>query len=143
MITRRMFLGGSFAAVCTVAMAGVRISQASTEPSSGIIYTKENPGKWKGKEGSHSPQISVEGRKVTITTPHPMSQEHYIVRHTLVLKDGSVAGEQTFFPVKDTKAVSTFELPEGYESPILRNQFLQSARSLDFRGLNPSSPLEQ
>jgi superoxide reductase len=118
-----MFLGGSCAAVSTVAIAGVKAAQASSQPLGGIIYTKENPGKWKGKAGSHAPQISVEGRKVTITTPHPMSLGHYIVRHTLVLKDGSVAGEQTFFPVKDTKAVSTFELPEGYKSPFYATSF--------------------
>ncbi len=122
-ITRRMFLGGSLAAVSTAALAGVKTAQSSMQPFSGVIYTKENPGKWEGKAASHAPQISVEGRKVTVTTPHPMSQGHYIVRHTLVLKDGSVVGEQTFFPVKDTKAVSTFELPEGYKSTFYATSF--------------------
>ena len=118
-ITRRMFLGGSMAALSTAVLPCAKTAQAS----SGIIYTKENPGKWEGKAGSHAPQISVAGRKVTITTPHPMSQGHFIVRHTLVLKDGSVAGEKTFFPVKDTKAVSTFELPEGYKSSFYATSF--------------------
>ena len=122
-ITRRMFLGGSMAALSTTVLPGVKTARASLQPSSGIIYTKENPGKWEGKAGSHAPQISVAGRKVTITTPHPMSQGHFIVRHTLVLKDGSVAGEKTFFPVKDTKAVSTFELPEGYKSSFYATSF--------------------
>ncbi len=123
MITRRIFLGGSFTAVATAVLPGVKTVRASIQPFSGIIYTTENPGKWKGKEGSHAPQVSVEGRKVTITTPHPMSQEHYIVRHTLVLKDGAVAGEKTFFPVKDTTAVSTFELPEGYKFSFYATSF--------------------
>ena len=122
-ITRRMFLGGSLAVVSTAALAGVKTARASKQTFGGIIYTKDNPGKWKGKEGSHVPKISVEGRKVTVTTPHPMSQGHYIVRHTLVLKDGSVIGEHTFFPVKDTKAVSTFELPEGYKSSFYATSF--------------------
>jgi superoxide reductase len=122
-ITRRIFLGGSFAAVSTAVLSGVKTAQGSIQTFGGIIYTKENPGKWKGKEGSHSPQVSVSGRTVTITTPHPMSQGHHIVRHTLVLKDGSVAGEKTFFPVKDTKAVSTFELPEGYKSSFYATSF--------------------
>ena len=122
-ITRRMFLGGSLAAVSTAVLSGAKTARASIQAFSGIIYTKENPGKWKGKEGSHAPQISVEGRKVTITTPHPMTQGHHIVRHTLVLKDGSVAGEKTFFPVKDTTAVSTFELPEGYKSSFYATSF--------------------
>ena len=122
-ITRRMFLGGSLAVVSTATLAGVKTARASKQTSAGIIYTKDNPGKWKGKEGSHVPKISVEGRKVTVTTPHPMSQGHYIVRHTLVLKDGSVIGENTFFPVKDTKAVSNFELPEGYKSSFYATSF--------------------
>jgi superoxide reductase len=122
-ITRRVFLGGSFAAVSTIALKGAKTARASVQPFAGIIYTKENPGKWKEKVGSHAPQISVEGRQVTITTPHPMSQGHFIVRHTLILKDGSVAGEKTFFPVKDTKPVSTFELPEGYKSSFYATSF--------------------
>ena len=122
-ITRRMFLGGSLAALSTSVLFDVKTARASLQPFGGIIYTKENPGKWKGKVGSHAPQISVAGRKVTVTTPHPMSQGHFIVRHTLVLKDGSVGGEKTFFPVKDTKAVSTFELPEGYKSSFYATSF--------------------
>ena len=122
-MTRRMFLGGSMAALSTAVFPGVKTAGASLQPFSGIIYTKESPGKWEGKAGSHVPQISIAGRKLTITTPHPMSQAHFIVRHTLVLKDGSVAGEKTFFPVKDTKAVSTFELPEGYKSSFYATSF--------------------
>ena len=122
-ITRRIFLGGSLAAMSTAVLTDLKPARASAQPSSGIIYTTGNPGKWKGKAGSHAPQISVSDRTVTITTSHPMSQEHYIVRHTLVLKDGSVAGEKTFFPVKDTKAVSTFELPEGYKSLFYATSF--------------------
>ena len=122
-ITRRMFLEGSLVTVSATVLPGVRNAGSSVQPYGGIIYTKENPGKWREKISSHAPQISVEGRKVTITTPHPMSQGHYIVRHTLVLKDGSVAGEKTFFPVKDTKAVSTFELPEGYTSSFYATSF--------------------
>ena len=123
-ITRRMFLGSAISgAVSATVLTGVKNTHASAQQSNGILYTTENPGKWKGKAGSHAPQISVEDRKVTISTLHPMSQEHYIVRHTLVLKDGTVAGEQTFFPVKDTKAVSSFELPEGYKSSFYATSF--------------------
>ena len=123
-ITRRMFLGSAIGgAVSATVLTRVKNTQASTQQFSGILYTTENPGKWKGKAGSHAPLISVDGKKVTITTPHPMSQDHYIVRHTLVLQDGKVAGEQTFFPVKDTKAVSTFELPEGYKSSFYATSF--------------------
>ena len=78
----------------------------------GVIYTKDNPGKWAKKVGGHAPIVKVEGKKVTITTKHGMSEKHYIVRHTLVSADGKVLGEKTFYPT-DPKPVSTYELPAG------------------------------
>ena len=49
---RREFLKGSLV-VAGVAVAGgaVRLQAASTLPV-GLIYTKEAPGRWAGKEGS-------------------------------------------------------------------------------------------
>ena len=89
---------------------------------SGIVYTRENPGKWAAKKGSHAPEVSVKGKKVTITTMHPMLEKHYIVRHTLVSGDGKVLGEKTFYP-SDPKAESTYELPEGYTSTHYATSF--------------------
>lgn len=89
---------------------------------SGIIYTRENPGKWAAKKGSHAPEVSVKGKKVTITTVHPMLEKHYIVRHTLVSADGQVLGEKTFFP-SDPKAESTYELPEKHTSTLYATSF--------------------
>jgi superoxide reductase len=79
----------------------------------GIIYTSENPGKWAKKVAGHSPEVTVDKDKVTITTKHSMSPKHYIVRHTLVTMDGAVIGEKTFYP-EDKKAISTFKVPEGH-----------------------------
>lgn len=76
----------------------------------GIIYTKENPGKWAGKVSSHLPEVTVKGRRVTITNHHAMNKRHFIVRHTLVSKKGEVLGEKVFQP-SDKEAVSTFKLP--------------------------------
>lgn len=113
MTTRRTFLERALVVTSALACGGVRIASAAAQPFTGIIYTPSNPGQWSEKAGSHAPLISIEGRQVTITTPHPMSQDHYIVRHTLVLRDGTVVGAKTFFPLKDTKAVSVFTLPEN------------------------------
>jgi superoxide reductase len=123
MTTRREFLEGSLLAASAMVFGASTTASASSQSFNGIVYTKSNPGKWSEKVGSHAPQISMAGSKATITTPHPMSEEHYIVRHTLVLEDGAVVGAKTFYPPQDTKAVSTFELPAGYKSKFYATSF--------------------
>ena len=108
--------------------SGVALGQAPAafaKPASwlsGVIYTAEAPGQWEGKAGSHAPKVSVQGKKVTITTKHIMTEKHYIVRHTLVSMDGKVLGAKTFSPA-DEDAVSTFDLPEGSGSKFHATSF--------------------
>jgi superoxide reductase len=83
----------------------------------GIVYSKEKPGKWAKKAGSHAPKVQKDGLLVTVTTEHPMTEKHYIVRHTLVNEKGQVLGAKTFYP-SDGKAVSTYEL-DPYHPPKL------------------------
>ena len=123
MTTRREFLEGSLLATSVIAFGTFTNASAASQSFSGIVYTKSNPGKWSEKVSSHVPQISIAGSKVTITTAHPMSQEHYIVRHTLVLEDGTVVGAKTFYPLQDKKVVSTFELPARYKSKFYATSF--------------------
>ncbi len=119
MADRRDFLKATLAATAAVAVYGVESASACMPcpmgkqgaGMPGILYTKQNPGMWAGKEAGHLPQVTVEGNKVTIETKHGMSEKHYIVRHTLVGDNGEVLGTKTFYP-EDEKAVSTFELPE-------------------------------
>ena len=77
-----------------------------------IIYTKERPGAWKGKEGSHVPVVAAmkqgEVLKLTVETKHGMSEAHHIVRHVIVAETGEVLGGKTF-SWKD-KPVSTYEI---------------------------------
>jgi superoxide reductase len=75
----------------------------------GIIYTKQNPGKWANKVGGHLPKVTVEGRKITILTDHGMSTKHYIVRHTVVDVKGNVLATHTFTP-DDDEALSIFDI---------------------------------
>ena len=110
MTKRRDFIKASVA--MTAGAIATRVSPALAAGSSfpqGIIYTKEQPGKWAKKVGSHAPIVSVDGKKVTIETKHGMSEKHYIVRHTLVSADGEVLGEKTFYP-SDEDALSVFEV---------------------------------
>ena len=98
------------------------ITKSAGRFPSGVVYTRENPGKWAAKVGSHAPEVSVQGKSVTITTVHPMMEKHYIVRHTLVSADGKVLGEKTFYP-SDAKAESTYEISGGYKSKLYATSF--------------------
>ncbi len=124
MTDRRSFIQ----TVLTVA-SGMAIGQSITacavpETSwpSGIIYTPKNPGQWAQKIAGHAPKVSVQGKKVTITTDHVMTEKHYIVRQTLVSSDGKVLGAETFYP-EDEEAVSTFELSDGHTSKLYATSF--------------------
>jgi len=122
MSTRREFIKSSVVAASVLALSKAIPVQASENSFPGVIYTKDNPGKWGKKVGSHLPSITVEGSKVTLNTKHPMSTKHYIIRHTLILEDGTVAGAKTFYPdVK--KAISAYELPAGYKGKIYATSF--------------------
>ena len=113
---RRLFIKGMVTAgIAAIAMdrrgAGLQAATTVSFPP-GIVYTKEQPGKWAKKVASHAPVVTVRGRRLTIETRHPMTVKHYIVRHTLVTPQGDVLGEKTFYPT-DPRAMSEFEVPEG------------------------------
>ena len=121
MKNRRKFIKSGLIALITGATAYAGFVNAK-EPAkkaedksallAGIIYTKDNQGKWKGKDGSHAPIVEIKDKKVTLTTDHGMSKKHYIVRHTLVTEAGEVVGTKTFSS-DDEEAKSVFDLPEG------------------------------
>ncbi len=122
MTDRRDFLKISTVAVSALALSRTGSSFAADGCAcAGIIYTSENPGKWAKKVGSHAPVVTVDGAKVQVETKHPMSEAHFIVRHTLVLADGTVVGDKTFTP-KD-KPVSTYTLPAGYKGVVHATSF--------------------
>ena len=86
-----------------------------------IIYTQDDPGRWEGKQGSHVPQVAINGSKVSVVTKHPMSEEHFIVRHTLVLANGTYIGSKTF-TAKD-KPESEYDLPAGFKGKFYVTSF--------------------
>ena len=122
MIERRDFLKGSAVAVSALALgAGSNVFAGESAIFAGVVYTKDNPGKWAKKVGSHAPEVKIEESKVTVTTKHPMSEQHFIVRHTLVLSDGTVVGAKTFTPTDNPE--STYDLPEGYRGKVFATSF--------------------
>jgi superoxide reductase len=119
---RREFLKGSLVfAGAAIMGSAVPVQGASTFPLA-LIYTKEAPGRWAGKEGSHAPRMTVEGRNVRVVTAHPMTQKHFIVKHTLVTAEGKFIGEKTFENT-DPAAESSFEVPEGFRGTLWATSF--------------------
>ena len=122
MIARRTFLKTFVAMASILAIGKGRSALASAGSQyAGIVYTKDHAGKWKNKVGSHAPLVTIQGNAVTVKTKHGMSEPHYIVRHTLVLADGTVVGGKTFTPTD--KPVSTYSLPDGYKGTIVATSF--------------------
>jgi len=112
MTDRRDFIKGGLVAASALVISSANFASASTATYTNVIYTKENPGKWDKKVGSHLPSVTVEGSKVTLFTKHGMAAKHYIVRHTLVLEDGTVVGAKVILPT-DKEARISFQLPKA------------------------------
>ena len=119
---RRDFLKGTLAAAALAATGGAARLQAASKFPAGLVFSKDAPGRWAGKEGSHAPKATVEGRTVKILTPHPMGEKHFIVKHTLVTPEGKVLGEKTFVPT-DTIAESSCQLPDGFKGALWATSF--------------------
>ncbi|MFH0781864.1 MAG: desulfoferrodoxin family protein [Pseudomonadota bacterium] len=122
MPNRRDFLKTTAVAASVLAVSSVtQVLAADAKMYTNIIYTKDNPGKWAGKEGSHAPQVTVTGSKVDVVTKHPMSSDHFIVRHSLVLADGTFVGAMTFTPA--AKPESSYDLPPGFKGRFFVTSF--------------------
>ncbi len=113
---RRDFLKKALAAGGAVVAAGAPRLQAKTAFPPGIVYTQEAPGRWKGREGAHVPKATVEGATVKVVNAHPLTQQHYIVKHTLLTPDGKVLGEKTFTSTDPPE--STHTLPAGFKGTL-------------------------
>jgi superoxide reductase len=119
---RREFLKGSLVfAGAAIGGSALKVQAGSTFPVA-FIYTKEAPGRWAGKEGAHAPKVTVEGRNVRVITPHPMTQKHFIVKHTLVTAEGRFIGEKTFENT-DPAAESSYKVPEGFRGTLWATSF--------------------
>jgi superoxide reductase len=122
MHNRRDFLKTTAVTASLVAIGSLPQPAAAADMKfKNIIYTKEDPGRWEGKQGTHVPQVTINGSKVAVVTNHPMSKEHFIVRHTLVLADGAYIGSKTFTAAD--KPESEYALPAGYKGKFYVTSF--------------------
>ncbi len=124
-MNRRNFLKTTAVAASVAAVGSTVTVFASDSAShtgiSGIVYSKDQQGQWEGKAGSHAPEVTVAGGKVIVTTLHPMSEAHFIVRHTVVLADGKVIGGATFTAAD--QPTSTVKLPANYKGKACATSF--------------------
>jgi superoxide reductase len=109
-LARTAFLAGAAAALPAAAHAAAPGAQEN------LVFTKDDPGHWAGKEAIHTPVATVEGSTLTVKTPHPMSEAHFIVSHSVVLDGGKYLGRTNFTP-KDMP-MSTYTLPAGYKGKV-------------------------
>ena len=88
---------------------GNKISQNNM--AGGVFYTKETPGRWKKKAGSHSPILEKTDSGIRVVTGHPMkANKHWIIKHVLLDSDFNFISENIFDPSKDKAAISAFTL---------------------------------
>ena len=120
---RREFLKGSLIVAGAAVLGNAIQVQAATMFPKGLIYTKDYTGRWAGKEGAHVPVATVKGRMVTVKTPHPMTKEHFIVKHTLVTTEGKFLGEKTFTNTDPAPPESSYTLPEGFKGTLWATSF--------------------
>jgi len=95
---------------------GKKISD--NEMAGGLFYTKDSPGRWAKKAGSHSPIIEKTFDGVRVVTGHQMKpNKHWIVKHMLLDSDFNFIADNIFDPNKDKSAISDFAL-SGQEGAI-------------------------
>ena len=121
MPTRRQFLLTTAGATAgLLALQGAAGADTEYKLPDNILYTELHPGRWAAKAKTHLPDIRIQKQdgvtQLFIAIHHPMSDEHYIVKHTVVDSAGEVVGEKTFTP-KD-KPESTFIAPSGYKGVL-------------------------
>jgi len=81
-----------------------------------ILFSQDDAGHWVGWESLHVPETTVEAGVLTIRTPHPQSDEHYIVSHSVVLAGGTFLNRTTF--TASEPPLSHVTLPAGYAGPV-------------------------
>ncbi len=113
---RRDFMKKALVAGGAAVVAGAGRLGAATKFPPGIVYTQDAPGRWKGREGAHVPKVTITGGTLKMVNTHPVTPQHYIVKHTLLTPEGTVLGEKTFSS-SDTPE-STHTLPAGFKGTV-------------------------
>ncbi|MDA8381877.1 MAG: desulfoferrodoxin family protein [Betaproteobacteria bacterium] len=114
---RRHFIALS-ATAGAIALPGIARADAFPGPApaaaamKNLVFTAQDPGHWAMVKSLHVPLTAIRHGVLTITTPHPMTEPHYIVSHTVVLEGGKFLSRKTFS--WHDKPISEHRLPVGY-----------------------------
>ena len=115
-------LGGAMLAAFTAAISRAQPAPADgpppgpAGPEQNILFSETDYGHWGDWVSLHVPQVKVDGGVLTVTTPHPQSDEHYIVSHAVVLAGGVFLSRETFS--SSQQPVSQHPLPKGYAGGV-------------------------
>jgi superoxide reductase len=115
-LRRRDFARTALFGAAAAAVLPAAAKAADKSPAQNLIFTHDDPGYWAGKEATHTPVATVADGVLTVTTPHAMSEAHFIVSHSVVLDGGKYLGRAVFTPA--SKPVSTHMLPAGYKGKV-------------------------
>jgi len=114
---RRSFIRIGMAGVASgiiapkIVLAGSMGQKMSNNMAGGVFYTKDSPGRWAKKAGSHSPIMQRTDSGIKVVTGHPMKPgKHWIVKHVLLDSDFKFVAENIFNPSKHKAAISNFSL---------------------------------
>lgn len=113
---RRDFAKSTFLGLAMAAVAPALGRAAGADPSQNIVFTAGDPGHWSKVAAIHVPQTTFANGTLTVKTPHPQSEAHYIVSHTVVLSDGTFVSRKTI-TYKD-EPTSDHPLPAGYTGKV-------------------------
>jgi len=112
---RRVFAKSALlAATMAAATPAAAARRAARFPN--VLFSESDPGHWVDWVSLHVPETKVEAGKLTIRTPHPQSDEHYIVSHAVVLASGEFLDRITFSA--NDAPVSEHALPTGYSGAL-------------------------
>jgi superoxide reductase len=112
---RRGLAKAAFLGAAVTALPALGRAQAA-DPAANLVFTADDPGHWAVGKRAHLPLATVDAGVLTVKTPHPMSELHFIVSHTVVLAGGQYLGRKTFTPTD--MPVSTYTLPAGYTGKV-------------------------
>lgn len=107
MITRRRILAGGAGLAAgglylgqVQAAAGLDTRDAVRLLAGKLVYSAQSPGRWAGKEPGHVPHMRVQRTddevQVQVVTRHPMSADHYIVKHMVLDAQFDILAETLF-----------------------------------------------